>query len=86
MGCFTLGWVEGMIIDLIWICALVAIIRLLIPLLVSVLSPILGGGAAIVGQIINIILYAIIAVFVVYLVFGLIGCIPGGFHFGGPIR
>jgi hypothetical protein len=85
-GCLSIGWVEGMIIDLIWICALIAIIRLLIPLMVSVLAPIIGAGATIVGQIINIILYAIIAVFVVYIVFGLIGCIPLGFHMGGPIR
>lgn len=84
MACLSLGWVQMMIIDLIVICAFVATIKLLIPLLVTLLEPIMAGGAAIVGQILTIVLWAIIAIFVVYIVFGLLGCLlgAGGLHMG----
>ena len=73
-GCFTIGWVEGLLIDLVWIAAVVAIIRILIPWLAGLI----GIGPPVM-QIVNIILWAIIAVWVIYLVFGLLGCIaPGG--------
>lgn len=72
MACFTLGWLAGLLIDLVWIAAVVAIIRILVPWLF------IGFGPPIV-QIVNIILWAIIAVWVIYLVFGLLECIaPGG--------
>lgn len=85
MGCFSFGWVEQMIVNLIIICAVVTILKLLIPLLVAMLQPIMGAGAAIVGQIITIVLWAIVAIFVVYIIFGLLSCLvgAGGFHVGG---
>lgn len=84
--CFSIGWLEQVIVWLIIVCAVVAIIRLLVPLLVGVLEPLLGGVAGTIGQIINIILYAFIAIVVVYFVFGLISCLlgAGGLHFPGP--
>ncbi len=77
MGCFSLGWLEQVLINLVIICAIIAILKLLVPLLVGLLSPLMGGGAAIIGQIITIILYAIVAIFVIYIVFGLIQCLVG---------
>lgn len=78
MACFSLGWLEQVLIYLVIICAIIAILKLLIPFLVSVLEPLFGGGAAIVGQIINIILIAIVAIFVIYIVFALLSCLLGG--------
>lgn len=84
MPCFSIGWVETLIIDLIVICAVVAIIKLLVPLLVSLLSGIMGSGAAIVGQILMILLWACVCIFICYIIFGLLGCLfgMGGFHVG----
>ena len=73
--CFSAQWLEQMLIYIVVVCGIIAIIKLLIPLLVQVLTPVLGGGAVIVGQIMMIVLYVIIAIFVIYLVFGLISCL-----------
>jgi len=84
MPCFSIGWVETLIIDLIVICAVVAIIKLLVPLLVGMLGSVMGEGAAIVGQISMILLWACVCIFVCYIIFGLLGCLlgTGGFHVG----
>ncbi len=73
MSCFSLGWLEGLCVDLIIIAAIVAIIRLVVPWLLSLL-----GAGGIVAQIINIVLWAIVAIFAVYIVFGLLSCLVGG--------
>jgi len=74
--CFSLAWIEQLCVWLIVIGALVAIIQLLIPYL-STLVP------GIVAQIIRIVLWAVVAICVVYLVFALISCLlgaGGGLH------
>jgi hypothetical protein len=79
MACFTLGFLEQLIIWAIIVGAIVACIKLLVPYLTGLVSPILG-------QIIMIILWAIVAIMVVYLIFGLLACLVGAgppFH---PIR
>ena len=70
--CFSIGFLEGLLIDLIWIAAIIAIIRILVPWLAAFV----GFGPPIV-QIFNIILWAIVAVWVVYLIFGLLSCVAG---------
>lgn len=75
--CFSLGWVEHLCIYLVCIVAVVAIMRLIIPWLLSLI-----GGGGIIAQIINIVLWAVVAILVIYIVFGLIGCLLGsGGHF-----
>jgi hypothetical protein len=49
----------------------VAIIRLFLPWLLAQL----GGGGAIIGQIINILIWAFICIIVIYIVFALISCL-----------
>ena len=71
MACFSLAFVEQLIIWLIVIIALVAIIQLLIPFVDSL------SGFPIIGQIIRIILWAIVAILVVYLIFALLSCLLG---------
>lgn len=70
--CFSLAWLQGLCIDLVIIFAVVAIIKLLVPLLTSMIP---GGG--VVGQIITIVLWAIVAIFVIYIIFGLLSCLMG---------
>ena len=72
--CFSLQWVEQLFIYIIVIGAIFAIIRLLLPMVFAQL----GGPGNIIAQVINIILWAIIACFVVYICFALISCLLGG--------
>ena len=53
------------------ICALVAIIKLLVPLLTGMI------GIPIVAQIINIVLWAVVAIMCVYIIFALLSCLLG---------
>jgi len=81
MGCFTLSWLEAMLIWLIIASAVVAILRLLIPWITSITFPI-------VGQVLEIILWAVLAIIAVYIIFALLSCLigmGGGLHFP-PIR
>ncbi len=71
MACFTLGFLQALIVQIIIISAVIAVIKLVVPWLTSVI------GIPIVGQIIMIILWAIVAIMVVYLVFALLGCLLG---------
>jgi len=71
--CFSLGWVEQLLVWLVIVCAIVAILRLLLPWLAAQIG--IGG---IVIQIINIVLWAIICIYVIYFCFMLIECLAGG--------
>lgn len=71
MACFTLGFLQALIIQIIIIAAIIAIIKLLVPFLVSL------TGWPILGQILMIVLWAIVAIMVVYLIFALLSCLMG---------
>lgn len=77
--CFTLGWIEQLCVNLVFIITLVSITRLVIPWLSGWI------GIPLVGQIIMIVLWAVIAVFCIYVIFGLLSC-AGDLHFGRMIR
>ena len=68
MGCFTLQWLEQVLIYCVILGAVYAILTLLIPLALGNLPPIIG-------QIINIILWAIICIIIIYICFALISCL-----------
>lgn len=72
MSCFSLGWLEQVLIWIIIVVAIISIIRLLVPFLLSLI------GLPIVGAIINIILWAIVAIMCVYIIFALLSCLLGG--------
>lgn len=74
--CWSLPYLEGILVDIVIITAVVLIIRLIVPYLLN-LAGINTGG--VVMQAINIIVGAIVLIFVIYLVFGLLGCV-GTFH------
>lgn len=70
--CFTLAWIEQLLIDFVIICAVVAIIRLLVPYLLTLIG---GSPGGLIARIIYIVLWVVIAIFVIYIIFGLLGCI-----------
>lgn len=73
MGCLSLGWLENLLIWLVVIGAVIALVRLILPL---ALGP-LGGFAATVSQALYIIIWAIVAIAVIILVFDLLSCLIG---------
>lgn len=72
MGCFTLGWLEQILVYCVIVFAVIAIIRLLVPWVLRQI------GVPIIGQVINIILWAIVCIIVIYIVFALLSCLIGG--------
>ena len=71
--CFSLAWIEQLCVWLVIVCAIVAILKLLLPWVASMI-----GG--IVPAVINIVLWAVIAIFVIYFCFALIECLGGMGH------
>lgn len=71
--CFSLAWIEQLCVWLVIVCAIIAILKLLLPWVASMI-----GG--IVPAVINIVLWAVIAIFVIYFCFALIECLGGMGH------
>jgi len=69
--CFTMEFIESLFIWAVIICAVVAIIRILIALVL----PGLGQIGVILMQLLNIVMWAIIAIFIIYICFDLISCL-----------
>jgi hypothetical protein len=75
--CFSLPWLEAWLVWLIVICAVVALLRLLI----GFVLPKLGIGGEILGFVvkaITIVIWAIVCIALVYFVFDLIACLGPG--------
>ena len=71
MGCFTLGWLEQFLVWCVMIGAIIAIIRLVVPWVLGQV------GIPLLAQAINIILWAVVAIFVIYIIFALLSCLIG---------
>jgi hypothetical protein len=71
MGCFSLAWAMQLCIYIVIVVAIWSIIKLLLPYVTQFLP-------AIVVQIIQIVLWAVIAIICIYIIFGLISCLVGG--------
>ncbi len=74
MACFTLAWLLQVFIWLIVIGAVVALIRLCLPWVLANLGE--PGGTIVAA--IRIVLWAVVAIFVVIFLFDLIHCLLGG--------
>jgi hypothetical protein len=70
--CFSLAWLEQLVIWLIIVSAIIAVIKLVIPFLDSL------TGMPIIGRILMIILWAVVAIAFVIIIFGLLSCVLGG--------
>jgi len=76
MSCLSLGFLQDLIVQCIIIAVVVGVLQILVPWLVSF------TGWPVLGQVINVILWGIIAILIVYIIFALLGCLVGGggFH------
>lgn len=70
MSCFSLGWAMQLCIYIVIVVAVWSIIKLLLPYVTQFLP-------AIVVQIIQIVLWAVIAIICIYIIFGLLSCLIG---------
>jgi len=76
--CFDLAWFENLLIWLVIIGAIVAIFKLLLPLVFNQL----GVAGAVILRIINIVVWAVVLIFIIIFVFDMISCLYGSnFHF-----
>jgi|SoimicMinimDraft_17_1059745.scaffolds.fasta_scaffold522297_1 hypothetical protein len=71
--CFTAGSLLAILIWIVIICAIFAIIRLVIPMVAAQL----GGPGSVIVQIINIVLWAILVIIVLVFAFDMISCLIG---------
>lgn len=78
--CFSLAWLAQLCVYAIVIGAVFAILKLVVPFALQQL----GVGGGIVVQVLNIVLWAIIAIAVVYFCFAVISCLVGAGGFTLP--
>ena len=71
--CFSLEWIEQLLIWIVIVVAIVAILKILIPWIFSQL----GVGTGNLMAIINIFIWAVVVIFVIYVAFALISCLLG---------
>ena len=76
MSCFSLAFVENLLIWLVVIVVLVAIFKLVLPLVLGLFGAPPGGGIII--SILGYVIWAIVAIFVIIFVFDLLSCLIGG--------
>jgi hypothetical protein len=69
--CFSMQWLEQFLIYCIVVGAVIAIIRLIVPWVLAQV------GIPLLAQVINIVLWAIVCIFVIYIVFALLSCLIG---------
>jgi hypothetical protein len=74
MSCLSLAFIEQLLVYCVVLMAAFAIIRLVVPWALSKF----GGDFAIVGQVINIILWCVVIILIIYIVFALLACLMGG--------
>lgn len=76
MGCFSIEWLLHLLIVLIVLCAVIAILRIWV-------FPMLGSTDPRIVQTINIIIWVVVAIFVIYVCFDLLSCaFSGGLGYG----
>jgi hypothetical protein len=68
--CFSLAWIMQVCIYIVIVIAIWSIIKLLLPYVTQFMP-------AIVVQIIQIVLWAVVAIICIYIIFGLIQCLIG---------
>lgn len=76
MACFSLAWLEQLLIWIVVVCVLVGIVKVLMPLVMGLFGAPPGGGA--VMTILGYVLWGIAAVFVIIFVIDLVSCALGG--------
>ena len=70
--CFSIGWLEQLLVWLVIVAAIIMVLKLIVPWVASQL------GVPIIAQVLNIILWAVIVIFVIYFCFAMLSCLGGG--------
>lgn len=81
--CFSLAWLQQILILCIVIGGVFAILKLLIPYVLTQMGATVGPGLTVVISAVKIVIWCIIAICVVIICFELIGCLlsmTGGLH------
>lgn len=68
--CFSAEWLIMLVIQIVIICVVIGIIRILLPIVLGWL----GVAGDVVMRVLNLILAAIVIIWVLYLLLGLIRC------------
>ncbi len=71
--CFSLSWVMNVLIWLVVIGAVIAIIRLFLPLVLAQF----GAAGTLVMQVLNIIIWAFVLIVIILFAFELLSCLLG---------
>lgn len=71
--CFSAAWLQSFLIWLVIIAAIFAILKLVVPFILAKV----GVEAGIIVQILSILLWAFIAIVVIYIAFAAISCLGG---------
>jgi len=72
--CFDL---ESFLISIVWLAVIVAVLRLLVPWIFSLIGVVYGP----LMRIIDLIILAIVIIFIIHVVFSLLSCAGGLGHF-----
>ena len=72
--CFSAAAIEQFLIWLVLACAIIGILKILLPWILSLAGIGVSGQ---VGQIINIVIIAVVLIMVIILCFGLFECVGG---------
>lgn len=78
MGCFSLSWLESLLIWLVIVVAIVFTVRLLIPLIASSLGPPWQAWIGFITTLLNIVVGAMLLIGLIMLVFDLLSCAASG--------
>jgi hypothetical protein len=70
--CFSIGWVEQLLVWLICVAAVIMILKLIVPWVAAQI------GIPVIAQVLNIVLWAVVCIICIYIVFALLECLAGG--------
>ena len=70
-SCFSLEWLEQVLVWCVIVGAIIAIIRLIVPWVLAQI------GIPLIGQVLNIILWAVVCIIVIWIVFAMLSCLIG---------
>ena len=80
--CFSLEWLQHLLILAVVVTAVWAILSIIVPWALGKLGAPLGEAVGIISQVVRILVWAVIIIFVIYIVFMMISCLltmGGGF-------
>jgi hypothetical protein len=89
MACFSLAWLESLLIWIVILLFVVAVVNLIIPAILSAFGP-APPGASVVLTVLRYLVWTLVAIAVIIFIFDLIACALGGgsgiSNLGFPLR